>query len=137
MKISQSSCSNSFCTLCNSGNCLSCKEGYSLFSGTCKGNVDAESNPATYFYKNPGKNMPERLKLNIDFNKIINEPYFTLFFFIKVYGFTKKASGEYPIKLLIFHQETKQNGEMEDTFYLAFHQDNVVLSSSYSILLPK
>ena len=119
---SRSSCSSTNCKLCN-GNCLTCREGYSLFSGTCKGNVDAESATATYFYKNPGINMPERLSLNFDFNQLLNEPYFTLFFFIKIYGFTKKGTEEYPIKLLIFDQERKDNGELEDTFYLAFHQD--------------
>ena len=119
---SRGTCSSPYCTLCNSGNCLSCKEGYSLFSTTCKGDVNADTKKATYFYKNPGINMPERLSLNIDFNKIINEPYFTLFFFIKIYGFTKNAPEEYPIKLLIFHQESNQDGEMEDSFYLAFHQ---------------
>ena len=116
------SCSSN-CKLCAGGSCLTCKEGYSLFSTTCKGNVDAESSTATYFYKNPGINMPERLTLNIDFNQLFNEPYFTLFFFIKIYGFTKKGTEEHPIKLLIFDQERKENGELEDTFYLAFHQD--------------
>ena len=76
---SRSSCSSTNCKLCND-NCLTCREGYSLFSGTCKGNVDAESATATYFYKNPGINMPERISLNFDFNQLLNEPYFTLFF---------------------------------------------------------
>ncbi len=122
--ISRGTCSKTSCSLCSSsGTCLACKDGYSLFSRTCKGDVNADAKTASYYYKNPGKNMPDRLSLNMNFNKIMNEPYFTLFFFIKIYGFIKKAPLESPIKLLIFHQERNQAGKLEDVFYLGYHPD--------------
>ena len=97
----------------------------SLFSKECLGEVNTDSKPATYFYKNPGKNMPERLSLNIDFDKIKTSPYFTIFFFIKIYGFVK----DYPmnpkgfVKLIIFHEERNAKGEVKEEFYLAWTPD--------------
>ena len=42
---------------------------------------------AYYVYKNPiGKKMPKRMTLDINFSNLINSPYITLFFFIKLYG---------------------------------------------------
>ena len=115
------SCTDKNCLICQPNkNCLACKKGFSLFSRECKGDVNNGNIQAPYFYKNPGKNMPERLSLNLDFDKIINEPYFTFFFFIKIYGFIKDAPEEGPVKLIIFHQEKKDNGEYEDVFYLAW-----------------
>ena len=64
--------------------------------------------------------MPERLSLKLDFTKIINEPYFTIFFFIKIYGFVGEEPKKGPVKLVIFHQEPLQDGTMEDKFYLAW-----------------
>ena len=114
-------CTNTRCGICQSGsNCLSCKEGFSLFSKECKGNIDANEKPAQYYYKNPGKNMPETISLKMDFDKIANEPYFTIFFFIKIYGFTKDTKFDEPIKLLIFHQERDSTGKLVDDFYLAW-----------------
>ena len=114
-------CTNTRCGICQSGsNCLSCKEGFSLFSKECKGNIDANEKPAQYYYKNPGKNMPETISLKMDFDKIANEPYFTIFFFIKIYGFTKDTKFDEPIKLLIFHQERNSEGKLIDDFYLAW-----------------
>ena len=107
-----------------SGVCLKCKKGYSLFDLICKGNSKLDTKTATYYYKNPGKNMQERLSLNLNFNKITNEPYFTLFFFIKIYGFVNDIPDKGPVKLLIFHQDQRENGIFEDVFYLAYnHQD--------------
>ena len=117
------SCSNKNCKICQkSDKCLACKEGFSLFSQGCKGDVNYPEQTAPYFYKNPGKNMPDRLSLKLDFDKIINEPYFTFFFFIKIYGFVKDAPEEGPVKLLIFHQE-REDGVMKDKFYLAWEPD--------------
>ena len=109
------------CSVVSQETCLACKEGFSLFDKTCKGNVNANERTATYFYKNPGKNMPNRISLNLNFDRIINEPYFTIFFFIKIYGFAKNIPEQGPIKLLIFHQERKSNGDLEDVFYLGYH----------------
>ena len=97
------------------------KPGYSLFSKECLGEINTESKPATYFYKNPGKNMPERLSLNLDFEKIKNTPYFTIFFFIKLYGFVKDnpLNDKGFVKLIIFHEETNDKGEVVEEFYLA------------------
>ena len=105
--------------------CLSCKKEYSLFSKECLGEVNTESKPATYFYKNPGKNMPERLSLNIDFDKIKTSPYFTFFFFIKIYGFVKDnpISKDGFVKLIIFHEETDSKGNIIEQFYLAWTPD--------------
>ena len=114
-------CTDNKCLICQSENiCLQCKPGYHLHSKECRGDVNKKENKATYFYKNPGKNMPERLSLKMDFNKIINEPYFTIFFFIKIYGFVGDAPKHGPVKLLIFHQEEKEVGQFEDEFYLAW-----------------
>ena len=117
---------NSKCEIIQSDKkCLSCKPEYSLFSKECLGEVNTESKPATYFYKNPGKNMPERLSLNIDFEKIKTSPYFTIFFFIKLYGFVK----DYPmnpkgfVKLIIFHEEKNETGIIINEFYLAWTPD--------------
>ena len=114
-------CSLSTCEICQpSPLCLKCKPGFSLFSKDCKGEVNHPERTATYFYKNPGENMPERLSLKLDFTKIINEPYFTIFFFIKIYGFVGEEPKKGPVKLIIFHQEPLQDGTMEDKFYLAW-----------------
>ena len=104
------------------GNCLACKPGYSLFSKTCLGEINSDSNPATFFYKNPGKNMPERISLNLDFDKIKNTPYFTIFFFIKIYGFVKDnpLPEDGFVKLIIFHEEKNEKGEIIEDFYLAW-----------------
>ncbi len=81
LEINSDNCNDIRCSICQSKtNCLECKEGYSLFDKGCKGDVNKNLNKATYFYKNPGINMPERLSLNLDFNKIIAEKYFTIFF---------------------------------------------------------
>jgi hypothetical protein len=100
------------------GNCIACKKGYSLFSSECKGDENADSNTAKYYYKNPGKNMPERLSLNLDFEKIKNTPYFTMFFFIKIYGFVKDTPSNNNgfVKILIFHEER----DSKEEFYLAW-----------------
>ena len=102
--------------------CLACKPGYSLFSKVCLGEINTVSKPATYFYKNPGKNMPERLSLNLDFEKIKNTPYFTFFFFIKLYGFVKDnpLNDKGYVKLIIFHEEIDDKGEVKEEFYLAW-----------------
>jgi hypothetical protein len=117
-------CTNKRCSMCQgSTRCIACKEGFSLFSKDCKGDENTIEKPNKYFYKNPGINMPARLSLKMDFNKIINEPYFTIFFFIKIYGFTKEATFDEPVKLLIFHQEMTNEGKMMDDFYLAWDPD--------------
>ena len=103
--------------------CLSCKEGYSLFLRSCYGN-ERDASKSSYYYKNPGKNMPDRLSLNLNFNKIMNEPYLTIFFFIKIYGFVKDVPQKGPVKLLIFHQEKNSDGILEDEFYLAYDHVN-------------
>ena len=114
-------CPLSRCALCQSNDiCLACKPGFSLFSKDCKGDVNYVEKTATYFYKNPGENMPERLSLKMDFTKIVNEPYFTIFFFIKIYGFVGEEPRKGPVKLIVFHQEQKTDGTFEDTFYLAW-----------------
>ena len=101
--------------------CLACKEGFSLFNKVCKGYAQSNAKTATYYYKNPSKNAPNRLSLNLNFDKIMNAPYFTLFFFIKIYGFVKNIPEQGPVKLIIFHQEQTQDGKFEDEFYLAYH----------------
>ena len=55
---------------------------------------------------------------------MMNDPYFTIFFFIKIYGFIKDAAQQGPVKILIFHQEWNSDGKLEDEFYLAFHHQN-------------
>ena len=120
LQITPQGCTNPRCSICISGDlCLACKEGYSLFSRDCKGEVNNKEKPAPFFYKNPGKNMPERLSLKMDFDKIVNQPYFTIFFFIKIYGFVKDTVFDKPVKLLVFHQERK-NDELLDDFYIAW-----------------
>jgi len=114
-------CTKTQCSICQPGDiCLACKPGYSLFSKECKGDVNYPEKKATYFYKNPGENMPERLSLKLDFNKMINEPYFTIFFFIKIYGFVKNEPEKGPVKLIVFHQEPNGDGTFDDKFYLAW-----------------
>ena len=121
IKEDHDTCSNNRCSICyDKTKCLACKTGYSLFSKECKGEVNSNEKQAPYFYKNPAKNMPEQISLKIDFNKIMNDPYFTIFFFIKLYGFTKEASFDEPVKLLIFHQERTNEGKLIDDFYLAW-----------------
>ena len=102
--------------------CLACKPGFSLFSKYCKGMINNDSKKAPYFYKNPGKNMPEFISLNLDFEKIKNTPYFTFFFFIKIYGFVKNVpqNSDGYIKLIIFHEERDAKGEITEEFYLAW-----------------
>ena len=103
--------SSTRCKIATSNNtCLSCVEGYSLFSDKCmrqesndynnvgdaiedfpSGTTEEEKREqqmrAYYVYKNPiGKNMPKRMTLDINFSNLINSPYITLFFFIKLYG---------------------------------------------------
>ena len=122
LSISSSTTSNiNNCLISQSSSvCISCKEGFTLFNKLCKGNEKSNSKSGTYYYKNPGKNMPERISLNLNFNKIINEPSFTIFFFIKIYGFVKNAPEEGPVKILIFHQEKNKDGKLEDNFYLGW-----------------
>ena len=103
---------------------LSCKEGYSLSFRKCKGEVNDKTTQGTYFYKNPGVNMPERVSLNLDFEKIKNTPYFTIFFFIKLYGFVKDDS--FPAekeKLLIFHEVRDRSGNIIEEFFLGWTPD--------------
>ena len=110
------------CLISQNGYCLACKSGYSLFSRNCKGDVNNNNKRAQYYYKNPGKNMPERLSLNLDFEKIKNSPSFTFFFFIKIYGFVKDIPSKKDgfIKLLIFHEERDAKGIITEDFYLAW-----------------
>ena len=106
----------------NAGYCLACKPGFSLFSKVCKGEVNNNNQKAPYFYKNPGKNMPDYISLNLDFEKIKNTPYFTMFFFLKLYGFVKDVPQKSPgfIKLIIFHEERDAQGNIKEEFYLAW-----------------
>ena len=106
----------------DSGNCLQCKPGYALFTKICKGNENNQQQRATYYYKNPGKNMPERLSLNMDFEKIKSSRYFTIFFFIKLYGLVKDApiTEDGFVKLIIFHEERNAQGEITEEFYLGW-----------------
>ena len=106
----------------SSGYCLACKPGFSLFSKNCKGMINNDNKKAPYFYKNPGKNMPDFISLNLDFEKIKNTPYFTFFFFIKIYGFVKNVpqNSDGYIKLIIFHEERDAKGEITEEFYLAW-----------------
>ena len=115
------------CLITQKSNCLACQPGYSLFSSQCKGEVNNNDQKATYFYKNPGKNMPERVSLDLNFEKIRNTPSFTIFFFIKLYGFVKGIpafnNGKNGfVKLLIFHEEKgkDETGENDEEFYLAW-----------------
>ena len=105
-----------------SGYCLACKPGFSLFSKVCKGEVNNNDQKAPYFYKNPGKNMPDFISLNLDFDKIKTTPYFTIFFFLKLYGFVKDVPDNSNgfVKLLIFHEERDAAGEITEEFYLAW-----------------
>ena len=66
--------------------------------------------------------MPERLSLNFDFEKIKNSRYFTFFFFIKLFGFDKDAelTEDGFVKLLIFHEEKDDKGEIREQFFLAW-----------------
>ena len=66
--------------------------------------------------------MPERLSLNMDFDKIQKSKYFTIFFFIKIYGFVKDAAfnDKGYIKLIIFHEERDAKGDITEEFYLAW-----------------
>jgi hypothetical protein len=73
---------------CNN-RCLKCKEPYAQFNGLCYGlNKTSTSNKAYTVYKNPGKNMPDKLYLDIKANRLKNFPSVTIFFFINIYGFT-------------------------------------------------
>ena len=120
---SKSNCPQN-CLVCQtSSNCLTCKQGYSLFNRQCKGEANSDSRTATYFYKNPGKEMPPRLSFNLNFNQIKNDPYFTIFFFIKIYGMTNDAVKENPVKLIIFNQKRNQDNELIDQFYLGWDSD--------------
>ena len=103
----------------SSNRCLECNPGYSLFSKTCKGEANEKTTRATYFYKNPGINMPERVSLNLDFDKMINTPYFTFFFFIKIYGFVK-GHPEGNEKLIIFHEVKDAQGNIKEQLYLGW-----------------
>ena len=111
----------------NNGNCLACKKGYSIFSKQCKGEENNNNKISTYYYKNPGKNMPERLSLNLNFEKTNSSPSFTIFFFIKLHGFVKgnpsKEDGF--VKLIIFHEEKNEKGEILEEFYLAWTSSRV------------
>ena len=125
IRINSFSYCNTHCSICaDSSSCLSCKNGYSLFDKVCKGEVNNDLNKATYFYKNPGKNMQERLSFKMNFNHIKNSPYFTFFFFIKIYGFVENATRDGPVKIMIFNQERNDNGELVDDFYLEWDPVN-------------
>ena len=119
-------CSDSHCSICQDySTCLACKNGFSLFDKGCKGDVNNDAHTATYFYKNPGKNMQDRLTFKLNFHNIKNSPYFTFFFFIKIYGFVENSAKDGPVKIMIFNQERNKNGKLEDDFYLTWDPANL------------
>jgi hypothetical protein len=63
--------------------------------------------------------MPERVSLNLDFDKMINTPYFTFFFFIKIYGFVK-GHPKGNEKLIIFHEVKDAKGVITEQLYLGW-----------------
>ena len=126
IRIEGRSCSDPHCSICqDASTCLACKNGFSLFDKGCKGDVNSNLNGATYFYKNPGKNMQDRLTFKLNIEHIKNSPYFTFFFFIKIYGFVENAAKDGPVKIMIFNQERNNNGVLEDDFYMAWDPDNL------------
>ena len=105
------------CKICygsGGGHCLSCLDGYALFTDKC--HLIAE-NQNYYTYRNPATNMPNKLSLNIHKEAIDKFDHMTIFFFIKIYGFTRDI-GTYPedTKLIIFNEEQK--------FFLGYDQAN-------------
>ena len=82
----------------NKYTCYKCKKGYALIGSTCTKTSDLKS---FYYFMNPLKrngNVPENyleLTLNIDDLNLANFPSLTLFFYMKIYGFTNERITEY------------------------------------------
>ncbi len=83
----------------NKYTCYKCKKGYALIGSTCTKTSDLKS---FYYFMNPLKrrqnDLPENyLELTLNINKLNLQDYpsLTLFFYIKIYGFTNERIEEY------------------------------------------
>ena len=110
---------DSHCSICsgpNNNQCLMCNEGYALFNYHCFFDPKDQKTENFYTYRNPSINMPEKLSLNIHRDVIDKWEFLTLFFFIKIYGFSKEVKEREVQKLIIFNDN--------ENFYLAYDPDD-------------
>ena len=100
VEIFETSECNKGCLKCfgyNKFNCFSCQPGYALIGSTCTRTTDDLS---IFYYINPlkkeDKTYPD-LELELDFQSLHLDNYatITLFFYIKIYGFTQEQIDDY------------------------------------------
>ena len=121
VRISNSSTTDECAIASSSSICLKCKEKYALYKAKCnavdelieKGN-DTQ-NTSFYYYKNPGINQPSTLSLNIDSSVLEGKDYLTIFFFLKLYGFTVDVKNNEEARKIIILDNTP-----DSTLYLAY-----------------
>jgi hypothetical protein len=102
---------NASCSKCfksASGKCFECADGYGLFDSQCLQN---NSTPQ-YYYKHPPSNLSNSSSVSLKLTSLnlSSYPGMTMFFFIKLYGFTVSSS---LYKLIIFESNLK--------YFLAFN----------------
>ena len=114
----------------NKFSCYSCQPGYALNGATC---TKTSENLSTYYYINPlkqGEDLDPNAELELDFTSLNLDDYatITLFFYIKIYGFTQEQIDDYEsgatnlFKMITF-SESKQF-----ILYYNMSSDSILLS---------
>ena len=111
----------------NKFSCYSCQPGYALNGATC---TKTSEDLSTYYYVNPlkqGEDLDSNAELELNFRDLNLDNYatITLFFYIKIYGFTQEQIDQY------------ENG-ITDLFKIITLSENFILYyniSSDSIIL--
>ena len=79
----------------NKFSCYSCKPGYALNGATC---TKTSEDKSTYYYINPlkqGEDLDPDIELNFTALNLDDYATITLFFYIKIYGFTQEQIDQY------------------------------------------
>ena len=115
----------------NKFSCYSCQPGYALNGATCTKTSD---NLSTYYYVNPlrqGEGFDPNSELELDFRSLNLDNYatITLFFYIKIYGFTQDQIDLYENNITdLFKVITLSEKENEEfILYYNITSDSIIL----------
>jgi hypothetical protein len=122
-QVTNSNSCNVACSMCwgnQFDQCLACNAGYALVGNMCKSTTN-NTGSGFYYFINPTTNPPNKLSLNISSLNLANYPALTIFFFLKVHGFTTTASNT---KIIIF--------DSTNTFDLFYNSATRAISLEYN-----
>lgn len=122
-QVTNSNSCNTACSMCwgnQFDQCFACNPGYALVGNMCK-STSNNTGSGFYYFINPTSKPPVKLSLNISGLNLSVYPALTIFFFLKVFGFTTTASST---KIIIF--------DSANTFDLFYNSATRAISLEYN-----